>query len=86
LGEKGKRSEQVGKEAAESLVERMGGPGVIDPWMADQVMPYLGVCGGEVLLPRVTDHVSSCIEVVEAFLGVEIGLEERDGGVLARRV
>ena len=52
LGEKGKRAEDVGKEAAEKLVEEITSKAAVDRYMADQLIPYLAVAGGSVMTGR----------------------------------
>lgn len=63
LGEKGKRSEQVGKEAAEALLEQLASEAPIDTWMADQLIPVLAMAGGRMKIPQFTDHVEHSLRV-----------------------
>jgi len=79
LGEKGKRSEQVAKDAAEDLLEDLGSGAALDRYMADQVVPFLAQTGGAVFVPSVTDHLRSAIDVTERFLDVSFETRERDG-------
>lgn len=81
LGERGKPAEDVAADAVESALTFRAGPGAVDPHMADQVVPYLALAGGEVSIPRVTDHVEAVVSLVGAF-GYDVALERRDEGVL----
>lgn len=82
LGERGKPSEEVGREAAAKLVEALGS-GAVDPPTADQLMPYLALAGGgSYTTHHVTDHVTTNAYVIEHFLPVAI--EAADGRVVCR--
>lgn len=78
LGEKGKRSEQVAKDAAEDLLEDIGSGAALDRYMADQVVPFLAQTGGAVFVPTVTDHLESAIDVTEQFLDVSFETREQE--------
>jgi len=84
LGEKGKRSEQVAKEAAEDLLEDIGTGAALDRYMADQVVPFLAQTGGAVFVPSVTDHLDAAIDVTERFLDVSFETRDRDDVVELR--
>lgn len=85
LGERGKPSEAVGREAADAAVSFHNGPAVVDEHMADQLLVYLALGGGEMLIPRVTEHVRTGRRLIEAF-GVDLSLDSRsDGSVRVRR-
>lgn len=82
LGEQGTPSEAVAAEAVEAALAFRDGPGAVDAHMADQLVPYLALAGGAVRIPRVTDHVATCVELVRAF-GYDVTVEElADGAVL----
>lgn len=63
LGEKGKRSERVGSEAAESLLDQLDADAAVDGWLADQLIPVLAVTGGRMTVPAFTDHVEHNLRV-----------------------
>lgn len=71
IGERGKKSETVGKEAASLL---MGQTGAIDEFAADQLLPFLAVAGGEIVAGKMTEHVKTNIETTEKFLPVKFEL------------
>jgi len=71
LGERGKRAEIVGREAGEKLKKEIETDGVLDRYMGDQIIPYMGIAGGKIVVSEVTDHLKSNIWVVEKFLPVK---------------
>jgi RNA 3'-terminal phosphate cyclase (ATP)/RNA 3'-terminal phosphate cyclase (GTP) len=79
IGEPGKRSEAVGREAAEALLEEIRSSATVDRHMADQLIPFLGLFGGTYRFRELTDHMRVNIEVVSRFTGRRFQLE---GGIL----
>ena len=75
LGEKGKRAEIVGRECADKLLEEL--KGAVDSHAGDQLLPYLALTGGEILVSRVTDHLLTNAWVIEKFLPVKIEIKGR---------
>jgi len=77
LGRRGKPAEKVGAEAARSLKRLMGGAACLDEHMADQMLPYLALAGGEstVSVASVTDHCRTNIWVIEKFLPVRFEVD-----------
>ena len=67
LGERGRKAEDVGREAAEMLIEEFEG-GAVDCRAADQLLPYLALAGGEIVTSRITDHCRTNAFVIEKFL------------------
>lgn len=80
LGERGKPAEEVGEEAAEALEAFEAGNAAVDEHLADQLIPYLALGGGEVRAPRVTDHIETCVGLVEEF-GYDVTIED-DGDTI----
>jgi RNA 3'-phosphate cyclase len=77
LGEQGKKAEQVGLEAAESLINAIGAKAPVDEHLADQLIPFMAVCdGGSIRVSKVTKHVLSNIYVSERFLDVKFSISE----------
>lgn len=74
LGERGKRAESVGEEAARDLIEEISSGACLDRYMADQIVPYLALAGGRALISRVTPHTTTHIDVLSAF-GFDVRLE-----------
>lgn len=69
LGEKGKRSEKVAKEAVQDFKSFHSSEAVVDSHMADQLLVFMAITGGEVRIPEVTSHVRTNMGVVEKFGG-----------------
>lgn len=84
LGERGKPAEDVAEDAVEALREFLDGPGAVDAHLADQLVPYLALAGGEVRVPRVTDHVATIVDLVGAF-GSEVAVDASDSGAVLSR-
>ncbi|MCD6522603.1 MAG: RNA 3'-terminal phosphate cyclase [Candidatus Diapherotrites archaeon] len=68
LGERGKRAEDVGREAA-SLLNKELKLGAVDRWAADQLIPYMAIVGNSVIkTSRLTNHCKTNIWVTEIFM------------------
>lgn len=78
LGRRGKRAEEVGKEAAQALLDELSGPGAVDSHLADQLIVWLALADGasEFTTNRVTDHIRSAAQVAEAVGRAAIQIEE----------
>jgi len=81
LGERGKRAEKVGAEAARALQWLMSQDACLDEHAADQILPYLALARGasEVKVAGVTDHCRTNIWVIEQFLPVRFRVNESAG-------
>lgn len=66
-GEKGKKAEIVGNEAAEDLINEILSNAPIDKHMTDQIIPYLALAKGSVLASEITRHALTNIEIVKKF-------------------
>ncbi|MGE5189037.1 MAG: RNA 3'-terminal phosphate cyclase [Gemmatimonadota bacterium] len=69
LGARGKRAEAVGEEAARALLDHVGTGAALDPHLADQLVPYLAMSGGEseFTTSRVTPHLLTNLWAVGLF-------------------
>lgn len=67
LGERGKRAEIVGTEAASNLIKEIISNAPIDRHMADQIIPYLAIAGGSVRVSEITEHAKTNVEIVNRF-------------------
>lgn len=83
LGEKGKRSEMVGKEAADALIKQLERGAGVDKWLADQLIPVLAVVGGAVSVPRITEHVENNLRVAKRFVDREWRVDRDEGNIAA---
>ncbi len=70
LGERGKRAEAVGQEAAAALVKEISSGACVDHYLADQLIPFMAIAGNSrILTSEITNHCLTNIFVVEKFLG-----------------
>lgn len=81
LGERGTPAEVVAADAVAAARGFRRTPGAVDPYMADQLVPYLALAGGAVRVPRVTDHVATGVDLVASF-GFSVRVEDRATGAL----
>ncbi len=77
LGERGKPSEDVGKEAAEKLIREISKGAPIDSHLADNLIPFLGLFGGKIKVAEITNHTLTNIYVTEKFLGIEFDVDRK---------
>jgi RNA 3'-terminal phosphate cyclase (ATP) len=88
LGRRGKRAEEVGREAAHALLGELavrepaeglpyGGPAV-ETHLADQLIVWMAMANGpsEFTTGKITDHVCNAVTVAEAIAGARYTLEE----------
>ena len=69
LGERGKRAETVGEEAAREFLEYYTAGAALDPHLADQILPFLSVCKEESAFTtsRLTEHLLTNLWVIGLF-------------------
>ena len=77
LGERGKRAETVGEEAAMEFLEYYAVGAALDPHMADQIVPFLAVCKEEstFITSRVTEHLLTNLWVTSLFCEYQYSVE-----------
>ncbi len=69
LGERGKRAEEVGHEAAAGLIKEIISGACVDHYLADQLIPFMAIAGSsKILTSEITNHCLTNIFVVEQFL------------------
>jgi len=73
IGELGKPSETVGREAADNLLKELESKATVDSHLADMLVPYVALAQGKsVYFSRlVTDHLDTNIWLAEQILGVK---------------
>jgi RNA 3'-terminal phosphate cyclase (ATP) len=73
IGERGKPSEAVGKEAAENLIKEVEAKATVDVHLADMLIPYIALANGSstYLARKITDHIETNIWLTEKILGVK---------------
>jgi RNA 3'-terminal phosphate cyclase (ATP) len=81
LGALGKRAETVGAEAATELCRHLATGAALDPYLADQLVPYLALCRGESTFStsRITRHLLTNLWVAGLFLPLRCHLEGEEG-------
>ncbi len=69
LGERGKRAEDVGEEAAAALAAYCGTGAALDPHLPDQLALYLAMCegGSSFTTSRVTEHLMTNLWTIGRF-------------------
>ena len=75
LGEKNKKAEDVGKEAADNLLKEIDSEAAVDKHLADQLIPFMALTGGIIRTSEITNHVKSNIYVAEKFLDVKFNIQ-----------
>jgi RNA 3'-terminal phosphate cyclase (ATP) len=81
LGEIGKRAEKVADEACDELFAYADTNGVLDPYLSDQIIPWLALAGGRssLAISRITRHLLTNLWIVQQFLDLDILVEGREG-------
>ena len=74
FGERGKRSEDIGKNATFELIKDYQS-GAVDRYASDQLLPYLALSGGKILVPAITEHAKTNMWVIEKFLPVKFDVK-----------
>lgn len=69
LGEKGKRAEAVGSECAQKLLAEIQSSAAVDRHLADNLIPLLGLVGGEIKTSEITNHTKTNVLVVGEMTG-----------------
>jgi RNA 3'-terminal phosphate cyclase (ATP) len=75
LGKKGKKSEQIGKEASDNLIKEINSKAPVDKYLADNLIPLISLKGGKMVVSEITKHSLANIYVCEKFLGKVIEVE-----------
>ncbi|MBU4319643.1 MAG: RNA 3'-phosphate cyclase [Thermodesulfovibrionales bacterium] len=81
LGERGKKAERVGEEAAIELLDYYKGKACLDSHLADQIVLYLALSDGISFFTatRITEHLITNLRVIEIFHEIEYGIEGERG-------
>ena len=90
LGERGKRAELVGEEAARSILIELQAPSTVDVHLADQLVPYLALATGtsELRVREMTKHLETNLYITQQFLEVNFTVQKEEtaeGAVLVIR-
>jgi len=77
LVEKGKSSEEIGKEAAEELKKQIDADAAVDHHLADQLIQFMGLLpGSKIKAGEISKHAETNMYVVERFLPVAFKVEK----------
>lgn len=75
LGERGTPAETVAERAVDATNDFLAGSASVDRHLGDQLVLVLGLVGGRVAVPEITEHVSTSLDVLAAF-DVEADVDE----------
>jgi RNA 3'-terminal phosphate cyclase (ATP) len=67
LGRRGLPAEEVGRAAARALAEELASPGTVDVHLADQLLVYLALCGGEYSTRTFSMHAKTARALLAEF-------------------
>ncbi|MEA2074287.1 MAG: RNA 3'-terminal phosphate cyclase [Euryarchaeota archaeon] len=78
LGERGKRAEFVGEEAARNIIKELESAATVDVHLADQLVPYIALSKGksEIKVREMTKHLETNIYITQKFLNVVFEVEK----------
>lgn len=84
LGERGKRAEDVGREAGRSLLQAIHSCAGVDAHLSDQLLLFLACANGpsRITTPALTRHAETNIWVIQQFLPVTFRTVQEQGRVL----
>ena len=81
LGSRGKPAEKVADEAVDSLKNHIEADGCIDPYLADQLIPFMALAKGNssFTTTRITEHLLTNLWVIQHFLDLRISVSGEKG-------
>ena len=81
IGERGKRAEKVGGEAANALIEYGATQACLDSHLGDQIALYLAMAPGASAFTTscITQHLLTNLRVIQHFLAISYTIEGRPG-------
>lgn len=83
LGERGKRAEEVAKEAVDALKDYLQSGACIDSHLADQLLVFMALTKGESSFTthRITHHLLTNLWVIQQFVNIRISLSGELGSM-----
>ncbi|MEK6949209.1 MAG: RNA 3'-terminal phosphate cyclase [Nanoarchaeota archaeon] len=79
LGERGKKAELVGEEAAQNLIREIASKAPVDRYLADQILPFMALAGSsKIKTSEITNHTKTNIYAIEQFLGKKFSIDENN--------
>ncbi len=81
LGERGKRAEAVGAEAAKEFMDYYSSGAALDPHLADQIVLYLSLASGEASFTTscITSHLLTNLRTISLFHKFDYSVEGEEG-------
>jgi RNA 3'-terminal phosphate cyclase (ATP) len=81
IGELGKPSEAVGREAAEKLFAEVSAKPTVDEHLADMLIPYVALAEGSsvFLTKNFSEHLETNLWLAEKMLGTKFNVEKANG-------
>ncbi len=81
LGERGKKAEIVGEEAARKLTNYINTSACFDNYISDQILPYLAMISEKSYFTTscITNHLLTNLSVIEKFLKIDYIVEGKTG-------
>lgn len=78
LGERGKRAEVVGEEAAHAILRELEAPSTVDVYLADQLIPYIALSEEKSVIKvrEITKHLETNMYITQKFLDVAFEIEK----------
>jgi RNA 3'-terminal phosphate cyclase (ATP) len=78
-GKLGRRSEEIGRHVADTIVDDLKTGATVDRYVADQLIPFCAAaCGSsEYVIPSLTEHVETNLWLVDKILGARTRLDGR---------
>lgn len=84
LGERGKKAEEVGREAAQKIFQCIESGATVDEHISDQLLLFMAFAQGtsSILAPRLTRHAETNMWLIKKFLPVSFRVEKKGKAVL----
>lgn len=79
LGKLGKRAEEIGREAAQNLLQEARSGACLDKHAADQILPFMALTGAQsqVTISAFTPHCQTNVWAIEKFLKGQFKIESK---------
>tara|TARA_Y100000310_G_scaffold342435_1_gene445699 strand:+ start:9772 stop:10866 length:1095 start_codon:yes stop_codon:yes gene_type:complete len=81
LGERGKKAEIVGQEAAKILTEEIESKTPVDAHLADQILKFMALTSGKIKTSKITPHTKTNIYTIEKFLDKVFEIDENNNTI-----
>jgi RNA 3'-phosphate cyclase len=81
IGVRGKPAEKVADEAVDSLKDYLESDGCTDPYLTDQLAPFMALAkrNSSITTVRITDHLLTNLWVIQHFLDVTVSIKGEKG-------